>query len=74
MALHRLTRITVGVPDVDAACVLSRLRGSKTSARALATTDGGEQLELVAPRRRGLQQLGIGADDTDDLEPQWRRR
>lgn len=49
MALHRLTHVTLGVPDVDAAAAYC------------------EDLGLVAaPLRRPLE-LGIGADDADDL-------
>ena len=69
MALHRLTRITVGVPDVEAASAFYRDFGLEdVGAGHFATTDGGDQLELVAAPRRGLQQLSIGVDDTDDLE------
>jgi hypothetical protein len=34
----------------------------------LATVDGGEQLRIVRSPRRRLLRLGIGADDTDDLD------
>ena len=69
MALHRLTRITVGVPDVDAAAAFYRDFGlDDLGDGRFATTDGGEQLRLVPADRRGLQELGLGADDPDDLD------
>ncbi|TMA64993.1 MAG: dioxygenase, partial [Deltaproteobacteria bacterium] len=69
MALHRLTSITIGVPDVAATAAyyedfgLMPARGGR-----FATADGGEQLALVAAARRRLVELGIGVDDVDDLE------
>jgi catechol 2,3-dioxygenase-like lactoylglutathione lyase family enzyme len=69
MALHRLTTITVGVPDVDAASAFYRDFGLVDLGNGrFATTDGGEQLRLVPADRRGLQQLGLGADDLGDLD------
>jgi hypothetical protein len=32
-----------------------------------ATSNGGEQLRLLPATRRGLVELGVGADDRDDL-------
>jgi catechol 2,3-dioxygenase-like lactoylglutathione lyase family enzyme len=69
MAVHRLTTITVGVPDVDATAAFYREFGlDDLGDGRFATTDGGEQLRLVPAARRGLQELGIGADDPDDLD------
>ena len=69
MALHRLTSVTVGVPDVDAAAAFYRDFGLDDRGDGrFATTDGGEQLHLVAAPRRGLHELGLGADDADDLD------
>jgi catechol 2,3-dioxygenase-like lactoylglutathione lyase family enzyme len=69
MALHRLTTVTVGVPDVDAAAAFYRDFGlDDLGGGRFATTDGGEQLRLVPADRRGLQRLGLGADDPDDLD------
>ena len=68
MALHRLTTVTIGVPDVAAAAGyyeefgLAPLGGGR-----FATADGGEQLRLVATPTRRAVELGIGADDADDL-------
>src|SRR5438093_9100626 len=69
MALHRLTSITIGVPDVAATAAYYEDFGL-TPARSgrFATADGGEQLGLVASTRRRLIELGIGVDDADDLD------
>lgn len=68
MALHRLTTLTLGVPDVAAAAAYYEEFGlTPLGDGRFATADGGEQLRLVAaPTRRPLA-LGIGADDADDL-------
>lgn len=75
MALHRLTSITIGVPDVASVAAyyedfgLERTAtGEATGQPAFATVDGGEQLRLVPAARRKLVQLAIGADDRDDLD------
>jgi catechol 2,3-dioxygenase-like lactoylglutathione lyase family enzyme len=68
VALHRLTSIVIGVPDVAATAAyyeefgLAPLGGGR-----FATADGGEQLALVAAPRRRLIELGVGVDDPDDL-------
>jgi catechol 2,3-dioxygenase-like lactoylglutathione lyase family enzyme len=68
MALHRLTTVTLGVPDVAAAAAFYREFGLvERSPGAFATTAGGEQLRLLPATRRGLVELGVGADDPDDL-------
>jgi catechol 2,3-dioxygenase-like lactoylglutathione lyase family enzyme len=68
MALHRLTTITVGVPDVDATAAFYRDFGLDEVAPArFATASGGEQLRLVASPRRRRVELGVGVDDEDDL-------
>jgi len=68
MALHRLTTITVGVPDVAAAAAFYREFGlTEGLPGTFATASGGEQLRLLPATRRGLVELGIGADDPDDL-------
>jgi catechol 2,3-dioxygenase-like lactoylglutathione lyase family enzyme len=69
MALHRLTSILLGVPDVAAAAAYYEDFGlTPTGDGRFATADGGEQLRLVMAPRRRLVELGIGADDDDDLE------
>jgi catechol 2,3-dioxygenase-like lactoylglutathione lyase family enzyme len=68
MALHRLTTLTLGVPDVAAAAAYYEEFGlTPLGEGRFATVDGGEQLRLVAaPTRRPIA-LGVGADDPDDL-------
>jgi catechol 2,3-dioxygenase-like lactoylglutathione lyase family enzyme len=68
MALHRLTTITLGVPDVAAAAAFYREFGLvETAPGTFATAHGGEQLRLLPATRRGLVELGLGADDPDDV-------
>src|SRR5512139_1546206 len=68
MPLHRLTSITLGVPDVDAARAFYRDFGlTEADAGHFATTAGGEQLRLVPAPRRALLELGVGIDDPEDL-------
>jgi catechol 2,3-dioxygenase-like lactoylglutathione lyase family enzyme len=68
VALHRLTSITIGVPEVAAtAAYYEELGLTPIGDGRFATADGGEQLRLVAaPRRRPIE-LGLGVDDPDDL-------
>ena len=69
MALHLLTSITIGVPDVAATAAYYEDFGlTPTRGGRFATADGGEQLALVAAARRRLVELGVGVDDADDLE------
>jgi catechol 2,3-dioxygenase-like lactoylglutathione lyase family enzyme len=74
MALHRLTSISVGVPDVAATAAYYRDFGlapvGETSAggRRFTTRDGGEQLRIVYAPRRRLLSVGVGAQDRDDLD------
>jgi hypothetical protein len=63
MALHRLTTITLGVPDVAAVAAFYREFGLPRPPRS---DHGGEQLAAPATRR-GLVELGLGADDPDDV-------
>jgi catechol 2,3-dioxygenase-like lactoylglutathione lyase family enzyme len=84
MPLHRLTQITIGVPNVEQT---ARYYGdfgltprsaeevsvrdatpAPTGDRIFSTADGGEQLRIVHSARRRLVELGVGADDTDDLD------
>jgi catechol 2,3-dioxygenase-like lactoylglutathione lyase family enzyme len=68
LALHRLTTITIGVLDVAAAAAYYDEFGlTPLGDGRFATLDGGEQLRLVQTPRRRLLELGIGADDADDL-------
>jgi len=73
MGLHRLTSITLGVPDVAASASFFRdfgLAGATPEpgqSACLATRDGGEQVELVGAPTRRLLRLGVGAEHADDL-------
>ena len=69
MALHRLTHIVMGVPNVEQTAGYYTEFGLVPGADStFATADGGEQLRIVPSARRRLVQLGVGADDTDDLD------
>jgi catechol 2,3-dioxygenase-like lactoylglutathione lyase family enzyme len=70
MALHRLSAIEIGLPDVALAATAAFYRdfGLREAAPGrFATADGGEQLALVAAPRRALRALTVGVDDADDL-------
>jgi len=67
--VHRLTSVTVGVPDVAANVAFYEEFGlAQSSAGVLASRDGGDQLRLVPADRRRLLTLGLGVDDPDDLD------
>ncbi len=76
MPLHRLTGITLGVPDVASTAAyyddfgLTRIDDgvNPTDPVRMGTTDGGEQLAITKARRRRLLQLGVGVDNPDDLD------
>jgi catechol 2,3-dioxygenase-like lactoylglutathione lyase family enzyme len=74
MSLHGLTSITLGVPDVDTVASyyedfgLRRVGDRPGRGVVFATADGGEQLALRPAERRRLLEIGIGADDPDDLD------
>jgi catechol 2,3-dioxygenase-like lactoylglutathione lyase family enzyme len=69
MALHRLTQIVMGVPNVEeTAGYYTEFGLVPGTDSTFATADGGEQLRIVESDRRRLVQLGVGADDPDDLD------
>ncbi|MCP2281005.1 VOC family protein [Nocardia amikacinitolerans] len=69
MALHRLSSVTIGVPDPTATHDYYTEFGlSPTADGWLATTDGGNQLRVVPAPSRRLIELVVGADDSDDLD------
>ncbi|WP_411074926.1 VOC family protein [Streptomyces sp. cmx-4-7] len=79
MPLHRLTQIVMGVPDVERTAAYYEdfgltpatplpSAGPAQPTRTLSTADGGEQLRIVYSARRRLVELGVGADDLDDLD------
>ncbi|MGK5533753.1 VOC family protein [Streptomyces sp. URMC 129] len=68
MALHRLTSITIGVPNVEETARYYADFGLREVApRRFATVDGGEQLTITHAATRRLAALGVGVDDPDDL-------
>lgn len=68
MALHRLTSVTIGVPDLASAAAYYEEFGlTPAGSGRFATADGGEQLVLVQSQPRRLIEVGIGAGDADDL-------
>ncbi|QYN33822.1 VOC family protein [Pseudonocardia sp. DSM 110487] len=69
MPLHRLSSLTIGVPDVaTVAGYYADFGLEQVAPGRFATADGGEQLRLeYAPSRR-LLALEIGVDDVEDLE------
>jgi catechol 2,3-dioxygenase-like lactoylglutathione lyase family enzyme len=67
VALHRLASITIGVPNVEATCRYYSEFGLARAGARFSTRDGGEQLHIVESPTRRLLEMGIGADDPDDL-------
>jgi catechol 2,3-dioxygenase-like lactoylglutathione lyase family enzyme len=68
MALHRLTSVTVGVPNVDETVAYYTEFGLRRENDGwFSTRDGGHQLRIVHSPRRRLVELRVGADDADDL-------
>ena len=73
MALHRLTSITMGVPNVDETAAYYADFGLQAQGDAggdtwFGTRDGGRQLRIVPAATRRLVDLHVGVDDADDLE------
>ncbi len=69
MGLHRLTSITLGVPNVEQTAGYYESFGlTPLGDGRFATQDGGEQLKIVHSPLRRLVELGVGVDDPDDLD------
>jgi catechol 2,3-dioxygenase-like lactoylglutathione lyase family enzyme len=73
MALHRLTSVTMGVPNVAETAAYYAdfgLKPGETSDNEtwFSTRDGGRQLRIVPATTRRLVDLHVGVDDTDDLD------
>ena len=69
MALHRLTQIVMGVPNVEqTAAYYAEFGLTRGENGTFTTVDGGEQLRIVPAASRRLVRLGVGADDPDDLD------
>jgi hypothetical protein len=68
MALHRLTSITMGVPNVEETAGYYREFGLSPAPDGwFSTRDAGRQLRIVHAPTRRLVDLRIGVDDADDL-------
>lgn len=64
MALHRLTSVCIGVPNVaETAAYYEEFGLTRLDDNRLATVDGGEQLRIVRSPRRRVVELGIGVAD-----------
>lgn len=69
MPLHRVSSITIGVPDVEKTAEFYRdFNLEESSPGVFKTADGGEQLRLVQTPLRRLVELALGADDPDDVD------
>jgi catechol 2,3-dioxygenase-like lactoylglutathione lyase family enzyme len=67
--LHRLTSVTIGVPDVaQNAAYYGEFGLTHDGTGRFSTRDAGQQLRLVAAPTRRLVEVGIGVDHADDLE------
>ena len=76
MALHRLTSITMGVPNVEETCAYYAEFGLAAAAASdgspggetwFSTRDAGRQLRVTHAPTRRLVDLHVGVDDEDDL-------
>ncbi len=68
MALHRLTSVTMGVPNVDETAGYYTEFGLRPDGDGwFSTRDAGRQLRIVPAPTRRLVEMRIGADDADDL-------
>ncbi|NRQ38233.1 dioxygenase [Nonomuraea sp. NN258] len=68
MALHRLSSVTMGVPNVaETGAYYTEFGLAEQGDGWFATRDGGRQLRVVQAPTRRLIELVIGVDDHDDL-------
>jgi catechol 2,3-dioxygenase-like lactoylglutathione lyase family enzyme len=68
MSLHRLTSVTMGVPNVAETAAYYAEFGLHPQADGwFSTRDGGRQLHIVEAPTRRLVELSVGVDDQDDL-------
>lgn len=69
MALHQLSSVTIGVPNVDETAAYYTDFGLAPDGDGwFTTTDAGRQLRIAYAPTRRLLELRIGADSADDLE------
>ena len=70
MALHQLSKITIGVPNVDETIqYYSDFGLGHLGEGRFTTREGGEQLNIRQSRIRRLEEIWLGCDDRDDLLP-----
>jgi catechol 2,3-dioxygenase-like lactoylglutathione lyase family enzyme len=68
MPLHRLTSVTIGVPNVaETAAYYTEFGLAPQHDGWFGTGDGGRQLRIVQSRMRRLVEVHVGADDADDI-------
>ena len=68
MSLHRLSHVVMGVPNVaETQAYYSEFGLEQGASGSFSTLDGGEQLRVVHSPLRRLVELGIAADNQDDL-------
>jgi len=68
MALHRLTSVTIGVPNADeTAAYYTEFGLTPQHDGWFSTRDAGRQLRIVHSPMRRLVELHVGADDADDI-------
>ena len=68
MSLHGLSSVTIGVPNIEETAAYYEEFGLENRGDGrFATRDGGEQLRLLRTPYRRLVEIGVGADDHDDL-------
>lgn len=68
MSMHRLSSVTIGVPNVaETIAYYTDFGLTHVGAGVFHTEDGGEQLRIVYAPVRQLIELGIGVDDRDDI-------
>ncbi len=68
MSLHRLAHVQMGVPDVEQTRAYYTDFGlTPGQGEWLRTSEGGEQLRISHAPRRQILELGLAADDPDDL-------
>jgi hypothetical protein len=69
MALHRLTSVTIGVPNVaETSAYYAEFGLTPQGDGWFHTRDAGRQLRLVATPTRRLVELRVGVDDHDDID------
>nr|WP_042187217.1 VOC family protein [Kibdelosporangium sp. MJ126-NF4]CEL17898.1 2,3-dihydroxybiphenyl 1,2-dioxygenase [Kibdelosporangium sp. MJ126-NF4]CTQ90878.1 2,3-dihydroxybiphenyl 1,2-dioxygenase (EC 1.13.11.39) [Kibdelosporangium sp. MJ126-NF4] len=68
MGMHRLTRVTMGVPNVaETIAYYADFGLTHLGDGAFSTREGGEQLRVRHAASRRVLELGVGVDDVDDV-------